>query len=119
MFKYEPEKQYDDTWKHIVCHLQLISSKFTLVAELTKCYNLHFHGMIYLTKGPKEFYSLFRNDIQVGFVNIKQTTNDKGWIEYISKEFTKTKNAIQRRPIIRDYYDMFDEEQSMNFGTQF
>lgn len=125
LFKQEPEHQYDLTYNHVRQMIGKISRKFTLVSELTKSYNIHYHGIISFTITPelkdcrKLFYKTFRNDIFVGFVNIKQIDNYPKWSEYISKDITQQTVSINRRPIIWDDYEIFSSDQRFNFGCQF
>lgn len=124
LYKQEPEQQYDLTYNHVRQTLVKIAREFTLVSELTKNYNIHFHGIINFTSVPKTdyrklFYKVFRNDTLVGFVNIKQMTDYPGWKEYISKDIKTFTESVNRRPIIWDDYEVFSSDQRFNFGCQF
>lgn len=121
-FAKEPEQQYDDTSEYIKRKLSSISQAFTLVAELTKNYNVHMHGII---KFPlpckdcmKEFHKCFRNDTLVGFVNIRQIEDYQVWCKYIKKDLCHSLNGLNRRPIIYDYLDVFDSEERATFACQ-
>lgn len=117
---HEPERQYDDTYEYLKKKLTGLTQAFTLIAELTKSYNIHYHAVI---KFPitsknvlKNFYKQFRNDPLIGFIKIEQMINEHKWREYISKDLSHTLDAINRRSIIYDYYDWFDEEQRALYG---
>jgi len=119
-YKKTAEEQYDDIIPHIIKIMDLLSNKYTLIAELTKCYNIHLHGSIKFRLTSKNlckyFHDAFRNDTYVGFVNIRQTMDDSTWHDYISKDFTKTYNALSRRPILRDHLDKYDQDTRAEFA---
>lgn len=121
VFIHEPERQYDDACGYVNKKLMALCQDHTLIAELTKNYNVHLHGIcrfsLYKKRDcMKDFYSCFRNDNIVGYVNIKQIDNLTNWITYITKDLTKTYNAINRRPIIYDYKEYLTEDQRAQFG---
>lgn len=121
-FTHEPEIQYDDTNFHVRARLASISPHFTIVAEVTKAWNIHYHGIIkFVLKDKvdcaKRFHARFRNDNLVGFVNIKQITDYNGWCEYIVKDLQKTTESIGRRPIIRDDYGVTNPEQRAKYAV--
>lgn len=121
-YKHEPELQYDLTFSEVKNKLSSLSQAFTLIAEVTKAYNIHYHGLIkFIYKDPKkdymkEFCKTFRNHETIGFVKIDQVRDISNTIIYMSKEFDKTSNAIHRRPIINDFFNLFEEDHDM-FGT--
>lgn len=123
MFIHEPEKQYDETYTRIEHLLRSLCICFTLVAEMTKSYNIHYHGicnflLTYKKDCMKEFHKCFRNDMQVGFVNIRQITNMSNWTEYLMKDLAKTTNSLNRRPIIKDDFNVFSTDDYANFGLE-
>lgn len=122
-FTHEPEKQYDDTAKYIMDKLQALCYSVTLVAEATKSFNVHFHGICNfvlhrtLEKNcMKGFHKCFRNDNLVGFVNIRQIDNMEKWKDYIKKDIASTTDSINRRPIILDDYDVFNSDEREAYG---
>lgn len=117
MFQQEPEKQFDETMYHLVGLLESINSKYSMVIELTKSFNIHYHGVI---KFPlhdnngeydcmKTFYSLFRKDSKIGYVYLKQVTEMSIWIEYLCKDLYKTNQCVGRPIIIKDDYNLFKQ----------
>jgi len=113
-FKKDARAQFEgtaDAIEEILCGL---GYNVTCVAELTKNYNIHFHGIITFTKFSfyvnyqKLFVDKFRNNKVFGFVNIKQMEDESGWIEYISKDFQTTFKSIYKEPIIVDTLGIFD-----------
>jgi len=117
MYRYEPEKQYDETYRHLVIMLKSLSNHVTIVAECTKAMNLHYHGIIELhTK--KQWYSKFRNSDVFGFTTCREQYNDDGWITYISKELDETYKCLDRRPVVLDQYSVFTSKQIAEYGTE-
>lgn len=106
------EVQYDKTYKEVLQILNAISSQFTLVAELTKAFNVHYHGVISWASIPKgvnlrkKFTDAFRPSKQIGYVNIKQIENDAGWNEYITKSLVETRDSLSRPPIVHDWFNI-------------
>lgn len=117
MYRYEPEEQYDRTYKDLVILCRLMSNNFTIVAEVTKNCNLHYHGIIELHH-KKKWYSTFRKSDIFGFTTCREQYDDK-WNEYISKSLKETYETILRRPIIKDSYNIFTNEQKIEYGTEF
>lgn len=116
LFSKEPEMQYEDTYQVVIKRFEMLATKYTIVAELTKAYNIHYHGIVQFNLSDrkdcqKEFYKAFRNDVLIGFVNIRQIDNMGKWTEYIRKDVYRTTNVIHRRSIIKDMYEIFDQEE--------
>lgn len=118
-FNKNAEDQYDDCIKDIESKLTSVCAHVTVVAELTKNCNIHFHGIAdFDLNHPnliKKFHDHFRCrclnkykcKCKFGFVNIKQMDNENGWVEYIRKDLKTTYEAIARRPIIKDDFNIF------------
>lgn len=121
IFAQEPEDQYDKTSAHASARLKTLSDQFTLIAELTKNYNIHYHGIIKFPLSKKdlmkEFYKCFRTDLIIGFVNIRQIDDMPKWTEYISKDLDRTCKAINRRPLIYDNLCIFDAQIKARLGV--
>lgn len=119
-FAQEPEDQYDKTSAHASARLKTLSDQFTLIAELTKNYNIHYHGIIKFPLSKKnlmkEFYKCFRTDLIIGYVNIRQIDDKPKWLEYISKDLSKTKEVIGRRPLVYDSMDNYDVNDKALYG---
>lgn len=126
LYRYPLEKQYDETYLYVSEKLLTIAQQLTMVAEVTKAGNLHFHGVICFTlskhkhikSNNKNFIDLFRNDHIVGFTNLKQIDNEQGWIEYMSKELESFLQVNNRRPIIQDQFECFSESQHAQYALQ-
>lgn len=117
------EIQFDLTFSELRTILRSLSVKFTLVAEVTKKgHNIHYHGTITLPmsrKNPiKRFIDAFRKTKHYGFVSIKQITEENGWKEYIKKELKETKEEIERRPVIEDDFNYFDNNEKALYAHQ-
>lgn len=123
LFQQEPEKQYDNTMYHVVNMLNSLNAKYTLIIELTKSFNIHYHGIIsFLLQDNefdcmKSFYSLFRKDEKIGYIYLKQITDFPGWIEYLRKDLYKTFMCVGRRIIIQDNYNVFTKEEIAKYSV--
>lgn len=117
MYRDEPEIQYDNTCLYVRDKLHQLTNDFTLVAELTKAYNIHYHLVIKFDitnkniDYRKEFHKLFRNDRMIGFINLQPMANAPASQVYIKKDLDKTCNSIDRRPVICDTYNWFNLEE--------
>lgn len=104
--------QYDVTSTELVNRLKCLPSRVTVIAEITKynC-NIHYHGMIQFLIRSKDhivdFHNLFRKSKIFGFKNIKQVDDERGWLEYISKELKRTKDIVGRPPILIDEFHTY------------
>lgn len=111
IYTHPAEKQYDLTYIEIMRILEGQSQAYTLIAELTKGANIHYHGIIkYLdfkakTNLTKQFIDAFRNSKLFGHINIKQVTDLKGWVDYLQKDIDSTRESINRPPILNDYFN--------------
>lgn len=119
LYDHDATEQYDNTYHILFETLLRISFKnqFTLVAEQTKAYNIHYHGIIILplkVNCMKYFHDSFRKSKIFGFVNIKQITEQQIWIDYISKSIKETRDCINRPPIIYDWKDYIKTEELTN-----
>lgn len=121
LYKFKAEEQYDKTYCRIATELGSFST-FTLIAECTKGFNVHYHGTISFNECTKncmkKFVDYFRGDKEIGYVNIKQITDEPGWIDYISKSIKDTCIALNRRPIIMDDFDYFTSDDYALYGTE-
>lgn len=104
------ETQFDETAVNIT---NLFGTcKLTLIAELTKTYNIHYHGLISVPlshgRDPRKYiFDQLRKYSKVGKSQVDQATDYNGWHAYISKDI---KNNIQNAiiyPIVKDDYEMF------------
>lgn len=126
IYKKEPEVQFYETSELLRDKLKIVSNnRLTLVGEITKNYNIHYHGFIQFPivarqDNMKFFHKLFRTDKVFGFVQIKQCTDDHGWQEYISKDIHRTSEVLPGiKPIICDSLMYFTEEQRMLYSREF
>jgi len=120
LYNENSEIQYDNTSVRLLQKLSLISNNVTLVAELTKSCNIHYHGIIDFKIYNKEaslmrkFYDHFRCrhknkhvcDCDFGFVHMKPIDNYPIWKDYITKSLTETRKAINRPPVLHDDFNM-------------
>lgn len=106
------EEQYDISYYHAYLSLLKLTSKVTLVAELTKNANIHYHGVIQFPINKyrninKMFKDTYRNDKLIGFVDIKVMVDEPGWKEYLNKDIEGFKQTMLRPPVIVDTHDFF------------
>lgn len=127
MYQYKAEQQYDMSYPDLIKHLACNGYKnITVIAELTKNYNIHYHLTVTFPFGEnskycncmKKFVDSFRRSQMFGFVNIKQIDSEIGWIEYIGKQLKEFTDSTGRRPIIKDDFNYFTENDYAKFGTE-
>lgn len=128
MYQYKAEQQYDMTYPELIKHLSCNNySNATIISELTKNYNVHYHITItfqnpytkdFKINFQKQFVDSFRKSQVFGFVNIKQIDSELGWIEYISKDLKTFIDSTGRRPIIKDDFNYFTEKDYAKYGTE-
>lgn len=89
----------------------------TIVVELTKQYNVHYHGIIQfykpLLKGKTPlsyWYNKLRNHATIGFTCLKVIDDIENWKKYITKDIITTKeelnNTIYKNVILRDQHQI-------------
>lgn len=110
--KYTAVEQYDKYASEVVAFITQTFplSKLTLVCELTKSFDIHFHGSIRFSlnaiKNVKNicrfFTDKFRKHAFIGYVCIKVVDNEPVWRQYISKTLKEFSDDVGRRPILRD-----------------
>lgn len=103
--------QYDLSYLHVCKLVAGLTVKFTLIAELTNSFNVHYHGVVTMPNYGncrKRFVDAFRRSKLFGFVNIKAVDNEEGWFDYIRKSIEATKEDLGRPPIINDDFNIFD-----------
>lgn len=118
MHRYEPEEQYDRCKNDLYMLLKSLSNNFTLVVELTQNMNAHMHGIIELHH-KKHWYKAFRKSDIFGFTTCREIYDMEGWKEYIRKSLKDTYDTINRRPILRDDFKVYSENQIFLYGTQY
>lgn len=120
MYKMDIDAQYDATCNELHLALRQISTKFTMLAELTKNMNIHYHGVIRMGKSKRNFVNLFRNHKKFGFINIRVITNGlEGWSAYLKKDLENTYFETNRRPIIIDNYEIFTLDEKIQYGCTY
>lgn len=90
MFKCKPKIQLSKTLP--IIQERLKNHIVSLVWEFTKNYNVHYHGIIQLSKFKLKgkdpmyyWYNIFRRDLALGFTNITQITHFDKWVQYLMK----------------------------------
>jgi len=118
--KYTAEEQYEMFAHQLVNVLQtkFPNIKLTLVCELTKTYDIHFHGIISfdlssLRKNQnlaRMFRDTFRGHPYIGFVLLKQITEDVVWNEYILKSTADFETDINKYPVLIDNHKIYHKD---------
>lgn len=114
-------------WKKNKPTVQFQAPKVTLVAELTKSQDIHYHGIVTLPLSMKiRDHKIFirdifrykpkagplRNDLKkyLGFIYVKEI-DDNGWSQYLRKGFAEFEQSLDRKPILRDDHNIFTAEE--------
>jgi len=116
-------EQYDISEGTVLRRLNDISDMHLIVAEYTKSFNIHYHGIIKfrLIKGKsqeyyyKQFHDVFRNIQIFGHKNIKPVSDNGGWLDYMRKDLKGFKELVNREPIISDSFNYFTTEEILNY----
>lgn len=119
MYKKDIDKQYDDTANELYVSLKILSEKITLVAELSRNFNVHYHGIIRLDGSKRKFVNMFRGDKKFGFVNLSLIKSAEKVYAYISKDIKISTEELGRRVIIHDDYNVFSTRDRMLYGCSF
>lgn len=94
-YRFTIEEQYEKLNIEIK---KLDKCKLTIVAEITKTYNIHAHGFIKLNSNIKDnkkyIYDTFRKSKVIGFLYIKDVDDHVKWLSYILKEYHQTRNIL-------------------------
>lgn len=111
-------EQYDLVVDSLISILRDIGVCSTLIAENTKAWNIHFHGMIKFETTDKRrkpcekrFHDAFRGSRFFGHVNISQCMDRDTWETYIKKDIQLTRASIDRPPVILDDYEIIPFEE--------
>ena len=107
------EMQYDKYVPHVKNQFKQLFGEGTLysmIVEFTKSYDIHFHGTIKFHRKcfgrykniPRFFSDSFRGDRIIGYVLLKQITDDKAWNAYCGKDLKVVEDDLSRSPIINN-----------------
>jgi len=125
LYKMDADAQYDLTHlpvaKMLLAFGPITQLGLTLIAELTKQFNIHYHGVfrvntqydvLYPDKRlRKQFVDHFRKHALFGFVNISLVKDLTVWTDYIKKEIPDTKLLIGRCPVVFDSHKLLRQDQ--------
>lgn len=98
----DPQTQFDKTNICIKDKLNKITNKFTLIANITKKLNIDYYCIISIDNS-KDILNLFKNDNYINNLNIYKILDFKNVFNNMNKNIIRTKNYINREPIIYDY----------------
>lgn len=104
----------------------------TLVAELTKSFDVHYHGIIsfplvYKIRDPAIFLrNVFRERYKgnpakmeskdfIGFICLKPIDDWTKWTDYITKDIISYKERLNRGSIICDDYELFEADDLLQY----
>lgn len=119
MYKDTIDIQYDKTYQDLMTLLRLISNKVTIVVELTKALNVHYHGLINLNCSRIKFVNLFRKSKEFGFVNISELKDLNKVATYMEKDFLQTKKELGVPPIIMNQHNLYPKDVQLEYGRTF
>lgn len=102
LFKLTTRQQFEKTANEIVKFMKTMTTKLTLVTEVTEKYNIHYHGVFVTDRKNIQYKinNMVRGHKLFGFVMIKPVTDLGGWVEYLGKDIKKTKGMMNVLPII-------------------
>lgn len=108
------EEQYDKFTPYVIKTLEGFypNCLYTMVGEMTKSYDLHFHGIIKFQTNKriknllKHFCDTFRGDKIIGFVLLKVMDDDQGWLTYMGKALDEFQASTGREPIIKEFFPL-------------
>lgn len=136
-----PVRQYDMTHNFIKYTLEEHPQvhRVTMVAELTKTCNIHYHGMIdfvFPQEQPLDqinvrniWFDIWRTEgipkldlrqkhyctlHHIGFTDFRPVTDERGWIEYMKKDFKTFKDTVRRLSMIVDDHHCFGTEEVLH-----
>lgn len=113
MYRLDVNTQHEIAMKIIVDTFRPWICKRTVIAELTKSYNVHYHGIISSkSKCPhfkKWIFDQFRQDKTIGFLCIKPVTDYNVWATYITKDYVETGKYVRNFVLFDDYKVLNDD----------
>lgn len=119
LYKYDIDRQYDETANELQLMLRQISNNFTLVCELTNNMNIHYHGIIELCSSKRKLVNIFRGHNKFGYISSRELFNQESWITYIKKDIKNTYEELGRRSILKDDYKIFTDNEMVQYGASF
>lgn len=125
MYRWSARVQYTKTHRQLMeCVKNL--GQVTLVAELTKNGNIHYHGVIQFNmrtgyKGliTQLFHDRMRTLCNVfGHHNITPITDEEGWISYLKKGQESFLTTVEMAPVITDEFMYFTPDIIKQLGME-
>jgi len=113
MYRHAAEIQFSQTYEVLLKHLRTFTPRITLLAELTKDFNVHYHGLIQFSKDDvlryhnlaKRFKDSFRKSKVFGHIVIVMAHDLPGWKEYCTKDLEETYRLLGTGPVFIDYFN--------------
>lgn len=98
-YKQKAEQQLQKTAPLLLRLLQQTTTEYHLIAELTSQTNIHYHMRVkFLDKFTRDYYS--DNSRILGHSLIKPIDDLPGWITYMNKDLTRTRELIPKVKIM-------------------
>ena len=114
IYKYTALEQFKRTSK-IVYKIFSLSCRYdvTVVAELTKQENIHYHCMVELKDRPEKSHliNVFRKHGLLGRYTLEPIKYEHNYIDYMKKDISQTFEVLGRCPIVVDDYGIFDYKE--------
>jgi len=111
--KLKIEQQFELSSEEIMILLDRVGAKYTMVCELTKAFNCHWHLILKMPYHKenciveRSIRDLFRKCKYIGFIYLKPVTEYHNWILYMIKSVTETyKILICKHPIPKNDYGL-------------
>lgn len=94
-----PIRTFEEHKTVIFPHLQKCCETFMIFPEFTKKGNLHYHGMLMINNRPKWYSTVLPIFNRKGFTCIKSINDSDKWYEYMSKEVSMMRIALNDNDI--------------------
>ena len=113
LYKYTPSRQIADSVDVVKSGLAALGHS-TLLWELTKASNIHYHGVIEMYTQSLTLQRIknlhlrwnnkWRNHLEIGFTNLTQITDEQGWLAYIGKSIEDNTDLLTSypHPVLQD-----------------
>lgn len=108
------EEQYKESKKELIDILELNKIQHSLIFELTKNNDVHYHGIIKVPVNDKIrdikifVCNLFRKRKFLGYICLKEITEYNIWFDYMKKELKITNERTGIYPIVSDMFGVFE-----------
>lgn len=114
MYKFTAREQFIKT-KDIINNM-FFGFATSIVAELTKENNIHYHAIVEIKSADdrNKLLDRSRGSMIWGRKSCSQLVNEPKWITYILKDIVSTREIIKDHPLIRDDLEIEDYVYKFN-----